>query len=330
MRDLEELLRDSSAARPLTEGDLKVEQIAYDFTEERDEYRLGKNDVLDIFVVGHPEISSQRIELGQIAGTTIRKDGKVHLPIVGEIQAEGLTVIEFEEKFREIASQYVVDPQVHVEILRHESQKYYVLGEVPKPGTYPVDGDTTLIEAIGIAGGIPPTADVEGAVVVRNGKLLPISLGDMLKRGDMSRNVFMRHGDVVFVPDNANKKVFVLGEVKKPTVVQIEKDAISLAHALAVAGGPTPARARRELAVIRGGFAKPIVYIIDLDKAMLVDDMIKLRSGDRIVVAPTGLSTASRYMEQLLPFFRGLQAAGLTASGAANTAQTAAVISQPE
>jgi polysaccharide export outer membrane protein len=321
LRDLEDLVKDSSQAGALLTGDLKVEQVEYDFTKEKDQYRLGKGDVLNINVLGHPELSSQRVELGQISGTTVRKDGKVHMPIVGEIDAIGLSLTEFESALRERVAKFVVDPHVIVEILRHDSQKFFVLGEVAAPGVFPVTGNATILDALGLAGGVQPTADLGTAMLIRDGKLMPIDFEAMVRGGDVSRNVFLKDQDLIYVPDNLAKKVYVLGEVLRPNAVQIERKDISLADALASVGGPTPARARREVAVIRGGFAKPVVYVVDLDKALLVDEQIRLRAGDRVVVAPTGLSTASRYMEQVYPFLQGLQAAGLAASGAGNISQ---------
>jgi len=323
LRDLEELLADGDA--PLAR-DIDVEEVSYDFKAEKDEYRLGKNDVLNIFVLNHPELSSQRINLGEISGTRIRKDGKVHMPIIGQLDAEGLTLTEFETQLRERAATFIIEPQVSVEILDYASQKFYVLGQVPKPGAFPVDGDTTLLEGLGMAGGIPPEADLEMATVIRDGKLMPINVADVVRRGDISRNVFMRNGDVIHIPDTVAQRVHVLGEVQTPLSVDIDRNTVSLAQALASAGGPTPARARREIAVIRGGFAKPVVYVVDLERALLFDDRIKLRSGDRVIVAPTGLSTSSRYMEQVLPFLRGVQAIGIAAQGAANVTTQAAAL----
>lgn len=322
MRQLEDLVRDSgktSASAP----DVLVEQVEYDFTSERDEYKLGNNDVLNLYIMGHPEMSSQRVNLGEISGTTIRKDGYVYLPVLGRIPATGKTLTEFENTLREVAARFVVNPQVNVEILRHESQKFFVLGHVGTPGTFPVDGDTTLLEALSMAGGPNQLGNLESATVVRNGKLLPINVADVVKRGDVSRNVYMKGGDLLFVPSNAGMKVYVLGEVLTPTIVPIRDGRITLAEAIAAAGGPTPARARREIAVIRGGFAKPIVYRIDLEDALLIDDRILLKAGDRIVIAPTGLSTASRYMQQILPFLLGAQAAGFAAQGATNVVNQA-------
>ncbi len=319
LRDLEDLVADSATT-------VDRDSVSYDFANERDEYRLGSNDVLDVFVMEHPEMSSQRVGLGEIAGTTVRKDGHVYLPVIGRVKAEGRTITEFETALRTAAAKYVVDPQVHVEILQHESQKFHVLGHVRAPGSFPVDGDTTLLEALTLAGGTDDSGSLEGATVVRNGQLLPIDVSALVKGGDVSRNVFMRRGDLVYVPDSSALKVYVLGEVKKPTPVPIVDGRISLAEALATAGGPTPARARRELAVIRGGFAEPVVYRINLEDALLIDHQIQLRPGDRIVIAPTGLSTASRYMQQVLPFLVGAQALGLAAQGGANAATQAAAL----
>ena len=321
-RDLEQLIADS--ANPGAIGaQMEVERVRYDFTDEHDEYRIGRNDVLDINLLGHPELAGRVSTQGTAQGLTVRKDGNIWLPMIGPVAAEGNTVTEFEVGLRKAASRYFVDPQVNVEILRHESQKFFVVGEVRSPGVFAVDGDTTLLEALSLAGGVPETGDLASGTIVRDGKPLPIDLDQIARAGDLSRNVFMRAGDVVFVPDNADHKVFVLGEVKNPGIVRIERSRITLAEAIASTGGPTPAKSRRELAVIRGGFASPVVYRIDLERALLVDEQILLRPGDRVVIAPTGLATASRYMEQFLPFLMGAQALGLAAQGGVNVANTA-------
>jgi polysaccharide biosynthesis/export protein len=320
MRELEDMIKDGEAA------EIRSQQIEYDFAAERDEYQLGRNDVLTIFVMGHPELSSQVVGTMQEVGTRIRKDGHIHLPMIGPVPAAGLTLTEFEQRLNEAISKFVVAPQVSVEIAKHESQKFFVLGHVRLPGAFPVDGDTTVLEGLSLAGGVPETGWLSEAVVVRSGQILPIDLGAMVEEGDTSRNVFMRAGDVVYVPNRTDAKVYVLGEVQQPKVVPITGSRITLAEALASAGGPMRGSARRELAIIRGGFAKPLVYIVELDDALLVDERVLLKPGDRVVVAPTGMTNASRYMQQVLPFLQGAQAIGLAASGgsAAAAAATAA------
>lgn len=317
MRELEDLLKAGEAS------EIRAQEVEYDFTAERDEYLLGRNDVLTIFVMGHPELSSQVVGTMQEVGTRIRKDGHIHLPVVGPVPAAGLTLTEFEQRLNEAISKFVVAPQVSVEIAKHESQKFFVLGQVRLPGAFPVDGDTTVLEGISLAGGVPETGWLAEATVVRGGQILPIDLGAMVEGGDTSRNVFMKAGDVVYVPNRTDAKVYVLGEVQQPRVVPITGSRITLAEALASAGGPMRASARRELAVIRGGFAKPVVYVVDLDDALLVDERVLLKPGDRVVVAPTGMANASRYMQQVLPFLQGAQAIGLAASGGTTAAAAA-------
>jgi polysaccharide export outer membrane protein len=309
-KDLEALITDSQrASAPGERLGLKKTILQFDFTRQVDEYRIGRNDVLNVFVVDHPEMSSQRVNLGEISGTVVQKDGFVYLPVIGKVQADGLTVVEFTDSLRKSAAAFIVAPQVSVDVLRYGSQKFYVLGQVTKPGAFSVDGDTTLLEGLGFAGGTTPEADLEGAYVLRGGQLLPVSLADILLRGDVERNVLMRDKDVVFVPDSADKKVFVLGEVSRPSVVPIQRERITLAEALAAAGGPTITHARSEISVLRGGNARPTVYTVDMRQALLYDDRIGLRPGDRVIVAPTGLSTASRYMQQILPFLQAGQSA---------------------
>ena len=319
-KDLEDLIADSSQRTgPGQRLKLQKATLAFDFAAQVDEYRIGKNDVLNVYIVDHPEMSSQRVNLGEISGTTVQKDGFIYMPVVGKVQAAGFTVVEFAEHLRKTAAVFIVAPEVSVEVLRYASQKFYVLGRVVKPGAFPVDGDTTLLEGLGLAGGTLPDGDLESAYVLRGGKLLPISLADMLLRGDVERNLLMRDRDMVFVPDNADKKVYVLGEVLKPSVVPIPRERITLAEALAAAGGPTIAHSRSEISILRGGNARPIVYTVELQQALLNDDRIALRPGDRVVVAPTGLSTASKYMQQILPF---LQAGGTVAAGTESVVNT--------
>ncbi len=329
MKTLEDLIADSQRSGDGAAGPVGISRdvVDYDFSAETDQYVLGPNDSLNIFVVGHPEMSSQRVNLGELSGTVIQKDGFIYMPVIGKVKAAGMNLVEFRAHLLEIAGKYLVDPQLSVDILRYESQKFFVLGEVRRPGAFPVDGDTSLLEGLGLAEGVKETGNLEAAYFVRDGEIMPINLADVLLRGDVSRNVFMKQGDVVFVPNASDQKVFVLGEVMKPAAVPITQNRITLAEALAAAGGPSLDRARKELAVIRGGFAKPIIYTINMDQALLYDDRIVLRPGDRVVVAPTGLSSSSRYMQQVLPFLQGAQAVGLAAQGATNTANTIGAIS---
>jgi polysaccharide export outer membrane protein len=299
--------------------DLMVESVETELPEQAEEYRLGVNDVLHITVVGHPEFTGagQRGE-GQLVGTRVQKDGKIYPPMLTGIVAAGRTVPELRALLAEELAEFIVKPQVSVEVLRYESQKFYVLGEVDGPGVFPVDGSTTLLEGLARAGGVRESGNLEGAYVIRDRKLLPISLADLLLRGDTSRNIYMAHGDLVYVPDKEDWKVYVLGEVRRPGIVPMNRSGLTLAEAFTFVGGIDPLFAKRsEVRLFRGGWQRPQAYRLSTEDIYAYGSSIRLRPGDRIIVAERGLATYSRIMTLLTPFLQtGVTAAAV--SGAFN------------
>jgi len=291
---------------PLAARALKVEELSTELPAQRDEYRIGPNDVLNIIVLDHEEVSSPRDFNRGVIGTVVKKDGNIYVPILGKVQAAGHTVEEFHDVLRERLVEIIVEPQLSVDVLKYESQKFYVLGEVEQPGAYPVDGDTTLLEAIGMAKGVKPEGNLERGYVIRDQALLPINLADLLERGDTSRNVYMRNRDLVYIPSAEDQTVYVLGEVKRPGAIRIPRGRLSLGHALAEAGGLVHVDAsKRSIKLIRGSWQQPTVYTLTYDEALENGDRILLEPGDRVVAEPTTLTTLSRYMEQILPFLVG-------------------------
>lgn len=300
---------------------LTVETIRTEPPAAAGEYRIGPNDVLYIVVAGHPELTGQGQDAqGAPVGTRVQRDGKIYPPMVSGIQAAGKTVAEVRGALREAFEPYVTNPQVSVEILRFESQKFYVLGHVEHPSVFAVDGNTTLLEGVARAGGIRETGDIEGAYVIRGGKLLPVNLGDILLRGDTSRNVFMQDGDMVYVPDKTDWRVYVLGEVEKPGIVPMDVRGLNLADAIAAAEGLDLVHAKRsEIRIFRGGWQNPQAYTLSTEDIYRYGTSIQLRPGDRIVVAPRGLATWSRTITLLTPWMQsGATIAAVAAAVAAN------------
>jgi polysaccharide export outer membrane protein len=241
----------------------------------------------------------------------VKKDGSIYLPVVGAVKAAGYTVEEFQKVFTAALSGYIKDPQLTVDVLKYESQKFFVLGQVAKPGAFAVDGDTTLLEGIGMAGGVLETGNLARAYVVRGKGVLPIDLEDLVQRGDTSRNVFMRGGDLVYVPSASDQTVYVLGEVLRPGAVPIKGSRLTLGEALAQAGGILPTEADEDsLKLIRGSWQEPTVYTLDYETVLRDGDRIFLEPGDRLIVQATNLTVMSRYMQQILPFLIGADTAG--------------------
>jgi len=139
---------------------------------------------------------------GTESGIMIRPDGKISFPLVGEVTAAGLTTSQFTDLITKVLREYVNEPKVTVNVVKFRTTRVYALGEVVRPGMYELDKNHNLLDAIGIAGGYTQYAAKKLVFVLRNGKTeqpLKINLLRLLKEGDMSQNVPLGEGDVVYI-----------------------------------------------------------------------------------------------------------------------------------
>jgi polysaccharide export outer membrane protein len=267
-------------------------------------YQIGVGDVLQVigdteFLKGFGETSK-----GDVIGTQVKTDGSIYLPVLGAIPAAGATVVTLQSELRKRLEKYKQDPFVSVDVLEYRSQRFFMMGTVDKPGVLPVNGTTTLIEALSAVGALNERADIERAYFVRRSKILPISIGDMLLRGQTEKNILMQHGDLVVVPPyDPRQVVYVLGEVMNPGPVPFVTGKLTLVAALAAAGGVDKKYADENVVrIFRGNWPCPTSFTISACEIYKYGESIELRSGDRILVAPKNLATASRALELLQPF----------------------------
>jgi polysaccharide export outer membrane protein len=185
-----------------------------------------------------------------------------------------------------------------------------VLGEVRQPDRYKVNQDTTLVDALSIARGInPETADLYMAYVARNRQVLPVNLKRLLSMGDMSQNLLMEDGDVIYVPDSRDNRFFVLGEVPKPGVVRYTEPT-DVIEAVAHAGGFLITAQRQQVVVVRGDVRNPQIYEVNALGMMegRFGERFTLQRGDIVYVPRTFIADWNVFVTQLLPT---LQAAGI-------------------
>jgi polysaccharide export outer membrane protein len=127
-------------------------------SSERD-YRLGPEDVIDVFVWKEPDLSTSVV---------IRPDGKISLPLANELQASGKTAVELQQEITERLRIYLTQPVVNVMVKQINSQKISVLGEVRKPDVYRIKNRVTVLDAIAMAGGFTDLARPNRVIVLRN------------------------------------------------------------------------------------------------------------------------------------------------------------------
>ena len=216
------------------------------------DYVIGAQDVLAVTVF-------DQADLGGKYGVEL--DGTFSFPLIGRIRAAGLTLRQFEiELTKRLADGYFKNPQVTVAVEQYRSQRVFVVGEVRQPGTYPLTGDMTLIEALARAGSTGPTASGE-VIVVRGGdakaprlpeksegaEVIRVEFAD-LQTGKAAQNIRLRDGDTIFVP--RAETAYVFGQVKNPGAYPITK-ATTVLQALSLAGGVTEYGAINRIKIVR-------------------------------------------------------------------------------
>ena len=158
-------------------------------------YVIGLGDLLEILVWRNEQLSREVL---------VRPDGKVSLPLIQDIQAEGLTVVELRDQITRRLGEHVNHPTVTIIVRQINSYKVSVLGRVVKPGVYPITGNTTLIEAISAAGGFTEWANKKKITVITHQggeeKKITVNYNKISSGKDPGQNIILKRGDTVIVP----------------------------------------------------------------------------------------------------------------------------------
>jgi polysaccharide export outer membrane protein len=247
------------------------------------EYILGPGDTVDVTVFGEVDLTRT---------VTIRPDGKFNMPLIGDVEATGLTPAQLGARIANQLKTYIKTPQVSVSVrqFRPESRSLvYLVGQVTRPGPIEIQSGWTLIEVMAAGGGLAPRAAGRRATVIRrgNGQSIAVDLDRLLIKGDRAANVPIEPGDIVMVPRLQNR-VLVLGAVRNPGAYDLE-DGARLLEVIALAGGPLNNAVQTNIGVVRNGNdGKPAVTTVDVPKIVKGGAQnMQLQDAD-IVYVPEG------------------------------------------
>jgi polysaccharide biosynthesis/export protein len=162
-----------------------------------DTFVIGNDDVLAINVWKEPDVSQRSIP--------VRSDGKISLPLIGEVQATGRTPLALEEDIKARLKSFIADADVTVMVQQINSQKYNMLGQVTKPGSYPLTNSVTVLDAIAIAGGFRDFAKQKSIYILRQNpdgtqSRLPFNYKSVVKGQDTAQNIKLQPRDTIVVP----------------------------------------------------------------------------------------------------------------------------------
>ena len=159
------------------------------------EYVIGAEDVLGVVFWRDAEMSGD---------VTVRPDGKITLPLVGDLVAAGLNPLELKAAIEKAASKFQQDPTVTVVVRTINSRKVFITGQVANPGTFPLIGPRTVMQVISLAGGLSEYADKKNITVIRleagKQQVFKFNYADVAKGKNLAQNIVLKPGDTVVVP----------------------------------------------------------------------------------------------------------------------------------
>ena len=263
-----------------------------------EEYSLGRGDEIAIDFAGRPEMQAKLV---------VGPDGRISLPLAGEVMLAGLTRSAAAKVVESALSPFYANLSAQVTVTKYTANRVLLLGAVEHPGAITFDGTPTLLEAV-TRGGLPKLGPSniaqipdQCAIYRGNDQVMWIDLKGLIESGNPLADLRLRRDDVVYVPNMTERFVSVLGEVQHPGPVPLTH-ASTLASVLATVGGATE----------HAGL-KPRIQIVDpaagTSRVLSMNDLlnpaksleITLRPGQIIYVPRSGWFQATYFLERISP-----------------------------
>jgi polysaccharide export outer membrane protein len=239
--------------------------------------------------------------------------GDLHAASERDVRVAGLQLDDAEGRVTDAIRTREKDAEVNLHLALGLNQRISVLGALTRPGFVTLTPGMRVVDIVAAAGGVltlraagrvppAPVADLEGSVLLRNGRALPISVREAL-RGEPKHNVYIYPGDQLYVPLATDQLVSVFGQVRAPGVF-LHRRGMRLTEALSEAGGITRGGDKTDVRLLRGPVTKPQVYRSNLSAiAEGTEHDVALAPGDVLFVQDHPMEDAGEVLGLLLPIF---------------------------
>ena len=241
------------------------------------DYIIGGGDTLNVSVWGSPELSIE---------TTVRPDGKISLPALGEIKASGLTPMQLTDTLEKAMEKVVKTPIVTVIVTSMTNYRVFVVGKGAPAGVVTLTRETTLLELLSQLGSLD-NADLQNSYLVRNKQKIVTGFHDLFEKGNFEHDINLEPNDMLFIPDNFEKRIKVVGAVNSPTTIPY-REGITVTDVILSSGGFTQFAKENDVKIIRlnndGTKSELRVRAKDLMKDGKMDENIIMMPGDFVIV----------------------------------------------
>ncbi len=242
-----------------------------------EEFRLGVGDVIKVTVYDNPDLTTS---------SPVNELGRIVFPLLGDVAVSGFTTKEIETKIakRLSAEGLVRNPQVIVFLEQIKSKQVSILGQINKPGKYPITGTETIIDFIAVAGGLMDEAG-EVVVLIRNTngkrKVRKIDVGSLflvdMNPKNLNLDIRVKSGDIIMVP--RMDVFYIYGEVRKPGVFRLERG-MTIVQALSVGGGLSDRGTQKGIRVKRRNKDGKVTELkVDLNELLQRNDVIYVKES---------------------------------------------------
>ncbi len=268
------------------------------------EYRVGPGDLLSITMWQGGLPTTYKV--------TVQINGTVSLPFFEAVPVNGMTPSEIDTSMTQSMKKFVRHPRVDVLVLKPRSKTATIFGRIRDltrqptgPGTYFLKGKETLVDFISRVGGPMRDADLTKVQLIRDGKTIILNLDRAIKQADWRENAIIENGDTIFVPstEHSKRRVYVLGQVKKPGIVEYDGN-INLLDAISKSGGFSDHPYYPDIRVIRADRDRPLIMAVNFSRLLEQGDLtqnLALRDKDVVIIPRSPVGNWNQYLKDISP-----------------------------
>ncbi|MEW6109830.1 MAG: polysaccharide biosynthesis/export family protein [Nitrospirota bacterium] len=271
-----------------------ISTIAFSYVSANEGYVIGDEDMLQISVWGNSELTVH---------IPVRPDGMISVPLIGDVKASGLTPHELKKILEKEFSNFVKAPTVSVIVTAVNSFKVYVFGggigagmtggasatatsgSTNSSGMITLRSNTSLMQLLAQLGSLG-NADLNSSYVLRDGKRLNVDFFKLMIAGDITQDIQLRPKDIIFIPDNFEKRIKVVGAVRTPGVIPF-KEGMTALDAILNSGGFTEFAKQNDVVIVRKKGSEVSSIEAKLKDVIKDGDITKdviLKPGDMVIV----------------------------------------------